>query len=354
MERDVRVHVADCAECASSKSSTQKHWGKLRPHLPPTGPFTHYSIDFMFGFPKDGGGPMQYDGIMVVVDMFSKRVIPIPVWEASKAEVMAEQFYRSVVCNRGCMLSMVSDRDSRFTKEFWRKLWALHHTTLKMTPAYSPQADGQTERMNRLLQEIMRSNVHADQLNWLELLDGTMMAINNSPVSATQKSPFEMETGLAMRIPLDTQSLMDQTYQNRGHGRLVRDTMEYDDDGVLLDKAPYPGVYEVDHQEIYQFDHPERMRAIHQLAREQMMQAKIRMAEAENKNRPIQEFKTGQYVMLSLASAVTTKAPRDADLSAEQPAPSGAVRASPERCPAASACSVVALRPVTGCGYMKR
>ena len=252
------------------------------------------------------------------------------------------------------MLSMVSDRDSRFTKEFWRKLWALHHTTLKMTPAYSPQADGQTERMNRLLQEIMRSNVQADQLNWLELLDGTMMAINNSPVSATQKSPFEMETGLAMRIPLDTQSLMDQTYQNRGHGRLVRDTMEYDDDGVLLHKAPYPGVYEVDHQEIYQFDHPERMRAIHQLAREQMIRAKIRMAEAENKNRPIQEFKTGQYVMLSLASAVTTKAPRDADLSAEQPAPSGAVRASPERCPAASACSVVALRPVTGCGYMKR
>ena len=77
----------------------------------------------------------------------------------------------------------------------------IHHTTLKMTPAYSPQADGQTERMmNRLLQEIMRSNVQADQLNWLELLDGAMMAINNSPVSATQKSPFEMETGLAMRI----------------------------------------------------------------------------------------------------------------------------------------------------------
>ena len=58
---------------------------------------------------------MQYDGIMNVVDMFSKRLIPIPVWEAAKAEVMAEQFYRSVVCNRGVMTSMVSDRDSRFS-----------------------------------------------------------------------------------------------------------------------------------------------------------------------------------------------------------------------------------------------
>ena len=66
-----------------TKKLLTKNWGGLRPHLPPTRPFTHYSIDFMFGFPSDGGGPLQYDGIMVCVDMFSKRVIAIPVWEAA-------------------------------------------------------------------------------------------------------------------------------------------------------------------------------------------------------------------------------------------------------------------------------
>ena len=74
----------------------------------------------------------------------------------------------------------------------------------------------------------------------------------------------------------------------------------YDEDETLLDKAPYPGICAVDHQEDYQFDHPERMRAIHQLARERMIQAKTCMAEAENQNRSIQEVKTGDYVMLSL------------------------------------------------------
>ena len=301
MERDVREVIATCDKCGESKATTTKHWGPLRPHMPPTRPFTHYSVDFMFGFPKEGGGPMQYDGIMVCVDMFSKRVIALPVWEAASAEVMAEQFYRKVVCDRGCMMSIVSDRDARFTSAFWRKLWALHHTSLKMTPAYAPQADGQTERMNRVLEEIMRANVQADQLNWLELLDGAVMAINNAPLAEVGQSPFEIESGLAMRVPLDTQSLMDQTHQNRGSGGLVRNTMIYDDEGVLLDLAPYPGIYEVADQARYIYDHPERMRAIHQLAREQMVQAKIRMAERENATRPEATYAEGDYVRLSLA-----------------------------------------------------
>ena len=54
-----------------------------------------------------------------------------------------------------------------------------------------------------------------------------------------------------MRVPIDSQPLMDQTFQNRGEGQLVRETMEYSDEGVLLDKAPYPGVYEYRHRQQY-------------------------------------------------------------------------------------------------------
>ena len=62
--------------------------------------------------------------------------------------------------------------------------------------------------------------------------------------------------------------------QNRGVGRLVREQMEYDETtGELLDAAPYPGVYEYAAQEQHQFDHPERMRAIFQTAREAMITA---------------------------------------------------------------------------------
>jgi len=51
MRRDVEKHIDQCAVCKESKASTHKHWGDLRPHMPPTKPFTHYAMDFMFGFP---------------------------------------------------------------------------------------------------------------------------------------------------------------------------------------------------------------------------------------------------------------------------------------------------------------
>ena len=65
------------------------------------------------------------------MDMFSKRVVAIPIWEAAPSEVTAEQFYRAWVCQRGTPAVIVSDRDIRFDIAFWRKLWALHHTSLK-------------------------------------------------------------------------------------------------------------------------------------------------------------------------------------------------------------------------------
>ena len=87
----------------------------------------------------------------------------------------------------------------------------LHRTALKFTTAYSQHQDGQTERANRLLEEILRANVQPDQMNWLELLDGAVAAINASPSSATGISPFEAETGTLFNRPIDTQILADQT-----------------------------------------------------------------------------------------------------------------------------------------------
>jgi hypothetical protein len=154
--------------------------------------------------------------------------------------------------------------------------------------------------MNRVLEEIMRMNIQADQLNWLELLDGATMAINNAPTASTGKSPFEMETGLAMRVPIDTQGIMDHSPLNRTDDGLARNAMVHDAAGVLLDAAPYPAVHERFAQMRYVYDHPARMTAIHQVAREQMVQAKLRMAAAENSNRTDVTYKPGDFVRVSL------------------------------------------------------
>ena len=82
--------------------------------------------------------------------------------------------------------------------------------------------------------------------------------------------------------------------------QLVRDTMVYGVHGELLDTAPYPAIYEYHAQRQYEYDHPERIRAIHQLAHEAMLQAKLRMNEIDNANRPSQVYRVGDYVMLKL------------------------------------------------------
>jgi len=76
--------------------------------------------------------------------------------------------------------------------------------------------------------------------------------------------------------------------------------MEYDQDGNLLDAAPYPAVFEYHAQRQYEYDHPERIRAIHQMAYEAMLQAKARMEETENANRPDRQYQVGDCVMLKL------------------------------------------------------
>ena len=126
------------------------------------------------------------------------------------------------------------------------------------------------------------------------------MAINNAPTASTGKSPFEMETGLSMRVPIDTQGVLDHSPLNRTDDNLARNAMEHDESGILLDAAPYPAVHERMAQMRYIYDHPARMTAIHQVAREQMMQAKLRMAAAENNGRHDASYQPGDFVRISL------------------------------------------------------
>ena len=209
MRTDVQAYCDGCEKCAKAKARTARPWTALQPNLPPTQPFTHYTTDFIFGLPK--AGPLQHDGIMVVVDQFSKHLTAIPVHEAAPAEAAAEAFYHEIVCRRGTPLQITHDRDSRFqSKGFWRRLWVLNRTALKYTTAYTPQADGQSERANRLLEEILRTNVQPDQMNWLELLPGAVAGDGGHllPQAGARDRRFQLLQGLlrVSRRPRDNLS----------------------------------------------------------------------------------------------------------------------------------------------------
>ena len=119
-----------------------------------------------------------------------------------------------VFCYHGLSKTIVSDRDPRFTAAFFRELFALLGTKLQMSSANHPQTDGQTERMNRVVEETLRAFVNHQQTNWDELLPVCQFAINNSCLASTGESPFFLNSGYD---PLTPASFLGPT-SRRGDG----------------------------------------------------------------------------------------------------------------------------------------
>ncbi|KAG6517981.1 hypothetical protein ZIOFF_021381 [Zingiber officinale] len=199
MENDVEAYVKTCLVCQQDKTERKKEAGLLQPLPIPEKPWVYVSMDFISGFPKVD----DMSSIMVVVDRFSKYAIFIAAPSACPSDVAAELFYRHVVKFFGLPNDIVSDRDTRFTGRFWTALFNMMGTDLKFSTANHPQTDGQTERINHVLEEYLRHYVTASQKNWLGLLDSAQFCYNLHKSSATEKSPFEIVLGEQPTTPME-------------------------------------------------------------------------------------------------------------------------------------------------------
>jgi len=188
MEDDVELYVRTCLVCQQDKTLRQREAGLLQPLPIPEKPWVSVSMDFIVGFPKVDG----MNTIMVVVDRFTKYTVFMAAPMVCTAEVATELFYRNVVKYFGVPSNIVSDRDVRFTDRFWTALFNMMGTRLKFSTANHLETDGQTERINALLEEYLRHYVTAIQLNWLELLDSAQFCYNLQKSSTTEASSFEL------------------------------------------------------------------------------------------------------------------------------------------------------------------
>lgn len=197
MMDDVEAYVKSCLVCQLDKTERKKEAGLLQPLPIPDRPWQSVSMDFILGLPQvEGKG-----SIFVVVDRFSKYAVFIPAPKVCTAEIAAGLFFQHVVKHFGLPEDIISDRDSRFTGRFWTALFGFLGSELKFSTANHPQTDGQTERMNQLLEEYLRHYVSASQKNWLELMDVAQFCYNLQQSSATSKSPFEVIFGFQPRTP---------------------------------------------------------------------------------------------------------------------------------------------------------
>ena len=118
-------------------------------------------MNFITGFPK----VRDFKSIFVVVDRFSKYVVFIPTPDACPVEKAAKLFFSNVVKHFGLPRNIVIDRDARFTSRFWVELFKLFGSELKFSTTNHSQTDGQTERINALLEKYLRHYVIATQKN---------------------------------------------------------------------------------------------------------------------------------------------------------------------------------------------
>jgi hypothetical protein len=198
MREDVRQHIRTCPCCQVNKSSNAKPAGLLQPLPIPERSWEVVSMDFITNLPKTTSG---HDAILVCVDKRSKMMHAVPTHTTATAPQTAELYFNTVTRLHGIQSGIISDRDPKFTSKFWEALMNLWRTKLGRSTAYHPQTDGQTERMNRLLQEILRAYVSQRHDDWDKRLAAAEFAINNSPSASSGQSPFYLNYGFHPLTP---------------------------------------------------------------------------------------------------------------------------------------------------------
>ena len=200
MDAEIQQYVTSCDSCQRNKPSQQATMGLLQPLPIPERPWQQVSLDLITQLPKSKAGN---DAIVVFVDKLTKMVHYVATTTTVTAPKLAELFLREVVRHHGVPDSILSDRDPRFTAHFWKSFWERLGTKLTMSTAYHPQTDGQTERANRTLEEMLRSYVNANQSDWDQHLPTLEIAINNSKQASTGFTPFYLNSGQEVRLPID-------------------------------------------------------------------------------------------------------------------------------------------------------
>ena len=204
LHQDVTSYVQTCEECQRNKASNQRSAGLLQPLEVPSQRWERVSMDFITHLPRTRAG---YDSLLVIVNYITKMMILRPTHSTAIAVDTARLFMDSVVRLQGVPRVIVSDRDTRFTSNFWKEICRLMGTSLAMSSGFHPQTDGQTERANRSIEEMMRAYVGRRQNDWDERLGMMEYAYNNSVHSSSGYTPFYLCYG---RHPLSPVQLLSQ------------------------------------------------------------------------------------------------------------------------------------------------
>ena len=191
MATDIREYVTTCSVCQNIAVPRHKPYGKLEPLPIPERPWQEVSLDFITQLPTSCIGTAAYNAILVVVDRYTKMAKFIPTTTDLAAPEFAALFHENIELKYGSPNGIVSDRDTRITSKFWAEVCAYSMIKRRLSTAFHPQTDGQTEILNRILEGYLRAYTSLQQMDWAKLLPSAEFAYNNSRSTSTRMSPFK-------------------------------------------------------------------------------------------------------------------------------------------------------------------
>uniref|UniRef100_J3KVA3 Integrase catalytic domain-containing protein n=1 Tax=Oryza brachyantha TaxID=4533 RepID=J3KVA3_ORYBR len=168
-------------------------------------------MDFIIGLPRTQSG---YDSIWVIIDRLTKVAHFIPVNSTYRGSKLAELYFAKILCLHGVPKKIVSNRGSQFTSKFWQKVQEEMGTRLNFSTIYHPSIDGQTERVNQILEDMLRACTLDFGKSWDKNLPYAEFSYNNSYQASLQMASFEALYGRKCRTPL----LWDQTGERQVFG----------------------------------------------------------------------------------------------------------------------------------------
>lgn len=200
MARKLRSYIGACHTCLEVKSKRSTD-GLLVPIETPGSCFDRIAMDFVSGFPASPDG---YDSILTITDKFTKVLTIIATKTTDDAEKTAERFFHGFYLRYGLPGSIISDRDTRFVSLFWTSLAKRVGTDLLLSTAYHAQTDGESERSNQTVENVLRSVIgYGLDDEWEKKMGEIEFLINTSKHAATGSAPYEVLYGFRPRSLTD-------------------------------------------------------------------------------------------------------------------------------------------------------
>ena len=227
-------------------------------------------MDFIPELPESAG----FDNILVIVDKLTKYGIFIPCSTHLTEVDTARLVFDHVITKFGIPRQIITDRDPRWRGDFWKEVCRLLGTTRALTTAYHPQADGQTEVMNQILEIALRAYVGPSRDDWAALLPPLSLAYNSMPHTSTGFSPMFLLHGYE---PTTTSSFLSDPSDVRTEDQL---------DSMVPDASTLTAGFQ----------------AARSQARDALLVAQAFQQKSYNGGRLIQEFEEGDQVVLNVDS----------------------------------------------------